>query len=81
MYLKENTVFDLDLGINVKNNAQHPRHYVIYVLVKLEDAMLNGLGDAFTRKYSYDICRDVTQHPLQHVTCTPITFEVAMSKG
>ena len=48
MYLKENTFFDLDLGIKVTLNiAQHLLHHVTYSPAKFEVAMSNNLG----RKY------------------------------
>ena len=50
MHLPENTLFDLDLGINVTRNvAQYPLHHVTYLGTKFKVAMSNGLGgDAFT---------------------------------
>ena len=53
MYLQENTLFDIDLGVKViQNGAQYSLHHVIYAPAKFEFATSNGLGsDAFTRKY------------------------------
>ena len=52
MHLQENTVFDLDLGIKVKQDVtQYPLNHVTYAHLKFEVATSNGLGgDAFTRK-------------------------------
>ena len=48
MHLKENTFFDLDLGIKVTLNiALHPLHHVTYSTAKFSVAMSEGLG----RKY------------------------------
>ena len=57
MHLQENTVFDLDLGIKVKQDVtQYPLNHVTYAHVKFEVATSNGLGgDAFTRKTLYDL--------------------------
>ena len=45
---------------------------------RFEVAMSNGLGDAFKRKYIFDLGIKVTlniaQHPLQHVTYSPAKF-------
>ena len=51
MHLQEITLFDLDLGVKVKQNvAQYSRHHVTYLGTKFKVAMSNGLGgDAFTR--------------------------------
>ena len=53
VYLQENTVFDLDLGVKVTQDvAQYPPHHVRYAHVKFEVATCNGLGGyAYTRKY------------------------------
>ena len=57
MHLHENTLFDLDLrvdlGVKVTQDvAQYPLHHVTYSDTKFEVAMSNGLGgDAFTSKY------------------------------
>ena len=66
--------------------AQHPLHHVTYAPAKFEVAKFNGLGDAFTRKYSFcpltlKVTQNVAQHPLLHVIYAPSKFEVAMSKG
>ena len=51
MYLQENTLFDLDLGVT-QNVAQYPLHHVTCPATKLEVATSNPLGgDTFTRKY------------------------------
>ena len=40
MYLRENTIFDLDLGIKVTCNIdQHPLHHVTYAHAKIEVAL------------------------------------------
>ena len=51
MHLQENTLFDLDLGVNVTQNVtQYPIHHVIYASTKFEVATFNGLGeDTITR--------------------------------
>ena len=51
MRLQENTLFDLDLGVNVTQNVtQYPIHHVIYASTKFEVATFNGLGeDTITR--------------------------------
>ena len=55
MHLRENTLFDLDLGIKViQDVAQYPLHHdhVTYSYTKFEVAISNCLGgDAFTSKY------------------------------
>ena len=53
MHLKENTFFDLDLGVKVTRNvAQYPLHHVTYSATKFAVATSNGLGGyTFTRKY------------------------------
>ena len=53
MHLYENTLFDLDLGVQVTQDvAQYPLHHVTYSDTKFEVAMSNSLGgDAFTSKY------------------------------
>ena len=53
MHLRENTLFDLDLGIKViQDAAQYPLHHVTYSYTKFEVAISKGLGrDAFTSKY------------------------------
>ena len=53
MYLRENTLYDLDLGVKVTYNvAQYSPHHVIYAPANFEVAKSNRLGeDAFTRKY------------------------------
>ena len=52
MHLNENTIFDLDLGVQVTQDvAQYPLHHVTYSDTKFEVATSNGLGgDAFTSK-------------------------------
>ena len=67
-----------------------------YAPAMFEVAKFNGLGDAFTRKYSFcpltlKVIQNVTQHPLHHVIYAPTKlhhvtfahskFEVATSKG
>ena len=51
MLLQENSIFDLDLGVEVTRNvAQYPLHHVTYSGTKFEVATSNGLGgDTFTR--------------------------------
>ena len=53
MHFKENTLFDLDLGIKVTPNvAQYSRHHVTYAPAKFDIATYQSEGkDAFTRKY------------------------------
>ena len=53
MFLQENTLYDLDLGVKVTFNvAQYSPHYVIYAPAKFEIAKSNRLGEeAFTRIY------------------------------
>ena len=53
MYLQENILYDLDLGVMVTYNvAQYSTHHVIYAPAKFEVAKSNRSGDkAFTRKY------------------------------
>ena len=55
MHIQENTLFDFDLGLEVKvtrNVAQYPLHQVTYSATKFEVATCYGLGDdTFTRKY------------------------------
>ena len=53
MHLQENTLFDLDLGVKVTQNAaQYPRHHLTYAPAKFDIATSHGSGeDAFTRKY------------------------------
>ena len=53
MYLYENTLFDLNLGVKVTQVvAQYPLHHVTYSGAEFEVATSNGLGgDAFTKKY------------------------------
>ena len=53
MYLQENTLYDLDLGIKITQNViQYPPNYMTYAPATFEVAMSNSLGeDAFTRKY------------------------------
>ena len=55
-----------------------------YAPAKFEVAMLNGLRDAFTRKYiicqltiDVGVTRNVAKYPLHHVTYAPTKFEVA----
>ena len=57
MYFQGKAVCDLDLGVKVRQDvAKYPLHDVKYAPVKFEVAMSNGLGgDAFTRKYSFDL--------------------------
>ena len=51
MHLKENSIFDLDLGVKVTQNvAQYPLHHVTYSATKFEVATSKGLGgDTFTK--------------------------------
>ena len=53
MHLQENTLFDLDLGVKITQNAaQYPLYHVTYTPAKFEAATSNSYGgDAFTRKY------------------------------
>ena len=44
IHLKENTLFDLDLGVKVTRNVtQYPRHYVTYAQAKFEVATSKSL--------------------------------------
>ena len=53
IHLQENTLFDLDLGVKVTQNAaQYSRHHVTYAPAKFDIATSDCLGeDAYTRKY------------------------------
>ena len=53
MDLQENTLYDLDLRVEVTQNvAQYHPHHVTYAPTNFEVAMSNDMGeDAFTRKY------------------------------
>ena len=45
IHLQENTVFDVDLWVEVTQNvAQYPLHHVTYALAKFEVATSNSLG-------------------------------------
>ena len=89
MHLKENTLFDLDLGVNVTQNvAQYPWHHVTYAPTKFDIATSHGWGeDAFTRNTLNDldlqvkVTWNVSQCPLHHVTYAPTEFKVTMSKA
>ena len=50
MHLKENTFFDLDIGIKVTLNvAQYLLHHATHAALKFEADTCNGLGgDVFT---------------------------------
>ena len=54
MHLQENTLFDLDLEVKVKQNvAQCRQHHVTYAPKKFKVTTSKGLGgDAFTRKFN-----------------------------
>ena len=56
MYLQENTLFYLDLGVNVTSNAAYyPPHHVTYTPATLEVTTSGGLGGyAFTPKPLFD---------------------------
>ena len=46
MHLQEITLYDLDLGVKVRQNvAQYPPHHVTYAPAKFKVAMSNGLGE------------------------------------
>ena len=53
IHLQENALFELDLGVKVRQNvAQYPLYHVTYAPATFEVAMYNSLeGDAFTRQY------------------------------
>ena len=53
MYLHENTLFDLDLGVKVTQDvAKYPLHHVTYSDTNVEVATSDGLGgDAIPKKY------------------------------
>ena len=82
MYLQENTVFDLDLGIKVTwNIAKHPLHHVTYAYAKSELVTPNRLGrDVFTKKYSiwpwHKGHLKCAQYPLHHVTYTAASLKL-----
>ena len=43
MHLKENTLFDIDLGVKVTQNiAQYPWHHVTYAPAKFDIATSHG---------------------------------------
>ena len=45
IYLHENTLFDLDLGVKVTQDvAKYPLHHVTYSDTKVEVATSDGLG-------------------------------------
>ena len=54
MHLLENTLFDLDLWVKVKQNAaQCPHHHVTYAPTEFEVTTSKALGgDEFTRKFN-----------------------------
>ena len=54
MHLNENTLFDLDLGVKVRQDvAQFPLYHATHSDTKFEVATSNSLGgDAFTSKYT-----------------------------
>ena len=89
MYLHENKLFYLDLGVNVTRNvAQCPLHYVAYAPTEFEVTTSKGLGrDAVTKKTIFDldlrikVTRNVAQYPLHYVTYLTTKFEVATSNG
>ena len=52
MYLQENILYDLDLGVKVTQIlAQCPLHHVTYAPTEFEVTKSKGLGGAFTRKF------------------------------
>ena len=54
MHLQENTLYDLDLGDKVTQNAaQYSLHHVIYAPAKFKVAASNSLEYAFIRKYNF----------------------------
>ena len=63
MYIQENTLYDLDLGVKVTCNfAQCSPNHVIYAPAKFKVAELNRLGEeAFIRKTLFDLAVKVTQ--------------------
>ena len=89
MHLRENTLSDRDLGINVTQNvAQYNTHHVTYSPVKFVGATSNSLrGYAFTRKPLYKlnlgvkVTQNVTQYSLHHVIYAPTKFEVDVSNS
>ena len=89
MYLQENTLFHLDLGVKVARNvAQCPLHYVTYAPTEFEVTASKGLGkDAVQKKTIFDldlrikVTRNVAQYPLHYVTYLTTKFEVATSNG
>ena len=90
MYLQENTLFDLDLGVKVTLNvAQNPRHHVTYAPAKFDIATSRGLRKrCIYKKIHYltltlgvKVTGNVAQCPLHHVTYAPTEFEVTTSKG
>ena len=53
MHLQENTLYDLDLVVEVTQNVvQYPPNHMTYAPAKFEAATSNSLGeDGFSRKY------------------------------
>ena len=60
MHLHENTLFDLDIGVKVTQDAKYPLHHVTYSDTKFEVATPDSLrGDAFTNNTLFDCNLDV----------------------
>ena len=65
MHLQENALFDIDLGVKVKQNvAQCPLHHVTYAITEFEVTTPKGLGGgAFIRNLflTFDLGVKVTK--------------------
>ena len=66
MYLQENTLFYLDLGVNVTRNvAQCPLHYVTYAPTEFEVTTSKGLGrDTVTKKQYLTLILGLRSHEM-----------------
>ena len=54
MHLQENTLFDLDLGVKVRQNvAQCPLHHVTYAHTEFKVTMSKGLGRCIYKEIQY----------------------------
>ena len=70
-----------------QNVAEYSSHYVTHGHRKFDVARLNGKGDAYKRKkktfsdigVGIKVTLNTAQHPLHHVTYSPVQFKVAMS--
>ena len=72
MHLQANTLFDLDLGVKVKQHAaQCAIHNVTYEAAKFEVASSNGLG-ADTKNAIFDL--DIMTQG--HTKCCPVPAKI-----